>query len=91
MANSPRKRRGLPAANTVVAEIAFIPGGRRALIAPGAAPAYRILRTTQVDPYDRPVSRRAIAAARAPAAVAGDSFRGTSRKAAKLSIVPGKA
>ena len=90
MANSPRKRRGLPAANTVVAEIAFIPGGRRALIAPGAAPAYRILRTTQVDPYDKPVSRRAIAAARAPAAVAGDSFRGTSRKAAKLSIVPGK-
>ena len=89
MASSPRTRRGLPAANTVVAEIAFIPGGRRPLsVAPGAAPAYRILRTTQVDPYDKPVSR--LAAARAPAAAPGDSFRGTSRKAAKLSIAAGK-
>ncbi len=90
MANSPRKRRGLPAPNTVVAEILFIPGGRRTLAAPGAAPAYRILRTTQVDPYDAPVSRLAIAAAAAPVAAAGDSFRGKSRKAAKLSIVAGK-
>lgn len=89
MAKSPLKRAGLPAPNTVVAEIPFIPGGRRTLAAPRAAPAYRILRTTQVDPYDEPVSRRAAAAPRAVAAP-GDSFRGTSRKAAKLSIVAGK-
>ena len=90
MAKSPLKRPGLPAPNTVVSEIPFIPGGRRTLAAPGAAPAYRILRTTQVDPYDAPVSRRAIAAPGARAAAPGDSFRGTSRKAAKLSIVAGK-
>lgn len=90
MANSSRKRRGLPAPNTVVAEIPFIPGGKRTLAAPGTAPAYRILRTTQVDPYDKPVSRRAIAAVGAPAAAPGDGFRGNSRKAAKLSIVAGK-
>ena len=91
MAKSTR-RRGLPAPNTVVAEIPFIPGGRRTLAAPGVAPAYRILRTTQVDPYDAPVSRRAIAAATAaaPAAAPGDGFRGKSRKSAKLSIVAGK-
>ncbi len=91
MANSPRRRSGLPAANTVVAEVPFVPGGRRALAAPGAAPAYRILRTTQVDPYDKPVPRQAIAPpGAAPAAAPGDNFRGTSRKAAKLSIVSGK-
>lgn len=88
---SPRTRSGLPAANTVVAEVPFIPGGRRTLAAPRAAPAYRILRTTQVDPYDTPVPRQAIAPpGAARAAAPGDGFRGTSRKAAKLSIVPGK-
>jgi len=95
MANPPRTRRGLPAPNTVVTEIPFIPGGRRpgarrTLAAPGAPPAYRILRTTQVDPYDAPVSRQTVAAVRAAAAAPGDGFRGKSRKAAKLSIVAGK-
>jgi hypothetical protein len=84
------KRTGMPAVNTIVAEIGFTPGTRRRVAAaPGVAPAYRILRTTQVDPYDKPVTRAAIPAIGAAAGPPGDSFKGKSRKAAKLSVASG--
>lgn len=87
-----KRRHGLPSARSVVAEMSFTPGGvrRGVAAAPGAAPAYRIIRTTEVDPYDAPVPRPQIAAIGAPAGPPGDSFQGTSRKAAKLAIVAGK-
>lgn len=94
MARSPRANRsGLPSARSVVAEMPFTPGraGRHRMAAPGAPARYRILRTTERDPYDPPVPRPDIPAigARAPAAPPGDNFRGKSRKAAKISIVAG--
>jgi hypothetical protein len=80
-----------------------LPAVRRA---GAAAPAtrYRILRTNQVDPYDDPVRRDAIMATTvgptmgipAAAAVAaaakpkGESFAGTRRRAAKISVANAK-
>ena len=94
MARSNRRaRRGLPSPRSVVAEMPLIPGGTRPgqlAAAPGAAPTYRILRTTEVDPYDTPVAPVSIPAIGAPAAAPpSDNFKGTARKAAKLSIVAG--
>jgi hypothetical protein len=96
MARSKRKaRRGLPSPRSVVAEMPLIPGGTRPgrlAAAPGAAPTYRILRTTEVDPYDTPVPALSIPAIGAPAAAPAppsDSFKGKARKATKLSIVAG--
>jgi len=49
--------------------------------------AYRILRTSEVDPYDAPVAVTEIPTFEAPKpAPTGDAFRGKSRKAAKISI-----
>jgi hypothetical protein len=68
---------------------------------PGAA-RYRILRTDQVDPYDKPVSREAVMAAtvgpamgvRMAAAAAAkpksELFDGTARRAAKISLAKAK-
>jgi len=69
----------------------FTPGGvgRRRLSARGVPSTYRILRTTEVDPYDAPIARANVAAIGAAAGPPGDSFKGTSRKSAKLSIVAG--
>jgi hypothetical protein len=55
--------------------------------AAAARPAitYRILRTNQVDPYDRPLADAEIAVAVAARAT-GDAFQGTARKAAKIAI-----
>jgi hypothetical protein len=92
MAPSDRKPRpGLPAPRSIVAEMTFTPGGvgRRRLSAPGVPSTYRILRTTEVDPYDPPIARPDIAAIGAPAGPPSDSFKGKARKAAKLSIVAG--
>ena len=96
MARPKRKaRRGLPSPRSVVAEMPLIPGGTRPgrlAAAPGVAPTYRILRTTEVDPYDTPVPALSIPAIGAPAAAPAppsDSFKGKARKATKLSIVAG--
>jgi len=78
------QRAGLPAPESVVSEIPFTPATRAVRTTRGtrAGAAYRILRTTETDPYDQ-VTR----AERRPA---GDTFEGKSRKAAKLSIPPGR-
>jgi hypothetical protein len=83
------RRRGLPAAASIVEERAFSPNriAVRGLAAPRVARTYRILRTTEVDPSDAPMARAAIppigTAALAPP---GDAFRGKARKKAKLSV-----
>ncbi len=79
----------LPDAASVLVEMTLIPGrGATTGAAPPAArPGYRILRTLEVDEYDRPVPAAAIMALGAPRpAPADNTFRGNARKAAKLSI-----
>lgn len=79
----------LPDPSTVLAE--FTLTARRGIgLAPaarGMGPQYRIIRTTEVDEYDPPVPASEISAMRGPLALPTDNkFRGTARKAAKLSI-----
>ena len=77
--------------------------GRLAAAAQPSAARYRILRTDQLDPYDKPVSRGAVMAATVgpaagapvPAAAAaakpkGETFQGTARRAAKISLADAK-
>jgi hypothetical protein len=54
-------------------------------------PTFRILRTDILDPYEKPKSKAVIQASTLTAAAAGDSFTGSDRKAAKISIAPGSA
>lgn len=71
---------GMPARRSIVAETVFRPPA-------AAGRTYRILRTAELDPYDPPVAPATIPPFGAPsAAPPGDRFRGTARKAAKLSI-----
>ena len=75
-----RNRPGLPTRESVLLEFALTPP----TLAARAPTTYRVLRTNQVDEYDKAVSLEAVvAAARRPP---GENFRGTSRRAAKLSI-----
>lgn len=80
-------RPGLPAQSSVVSEAVLRPVRRALAVAPIASiRTYRILRTNEVDPKDRPVARTQVAAIGAPAAPLGDEFDGSARKAAKLTI-----
>jgi len=86
-------RVGLPAARYVLTTLNLAPGAAAGLGAPtvGVHASYRILRTEEVDAKDTPLSeteRSSVAATGVPAATrsAGDSFEGTARRAAKLSI-----
>jgi hypothetical protein len=81
----------LPDAASVLIEMTLVP--RSGAVAHGAAPApagaptYRILRTLEVDEYEDPVPPAevlALASARPPPT--DNVFRGTARRAAKLSI-----
>jgi hypothetical protein len=88
----------LPDSATVLETRTFIPDrvtlSNVAALGTGAPPeaSYRILRTNQVDQYEpEPTSNTAVLASPAAMAAAGDSFLGSDRKAAKLSIVVGAA
>ncbi len=86
----------IPTKSTVVEEFSLtsVPKTARASRAslrgrPAPSVTYRVIRTTQADPYDRkltPVSARATALLMA---AKGDSFQGTKRKATKISIAKG--
>lgn len=61
--------------------------GPAAAAAPGMGSQYRVIRTLEVDEYEPPVVVSDIVAMSAPRAPPPDNkFRGTSRKAAKLSV-----
>lgn len=80
-------RPGLPDPGAVLAEFTFIPRG--AGLAAGAAAgarSYRVLRTSEMDSYEPALSLEQFAAMGARLRTAGDAFRGTSRRAAKISI-----
>jgi hypothetical protein len=88
-------RIGLPAAASILftrnLERSRTAGAPGTALAPTLRGAYRIMRTDEVDAKDVPLSvdqRNEIAATGVAAATrsSGDSFQGTARKAAKLSI-----
>lgn len=77
----------LPAPETVVLELPLVSPKREITRGRRAAPQqYRILRTTQVDEYEKPVSKATIGLRLALRAVVSDTFSGKARKAAKISI-----
>jgi hypothetical protein len=91
--SSGRQKVGLPSPDTVVSRLVLIPQRRAKAVPAGIRvsgvpqPAYEIIRTNQVDPYEeKPASDHAVLAAPQVMAKAGDSFQGTSRRRAKLAI-----
>jgi hypothetical protein len=87
--NAPTPQERLPDPANVLVEMTLVPrsGAAMGAAAPGAGPQYRILRTLEVDEYDPPITASEILALGEPRAAPTDNkFRGTSRKAAKLSI-----
>lgn len=80
-------RARLPASNAIVAEKLFAPNRPMSDIpAADRATAYRILRTVEVDEYDPPVGAAEVQPFGEAQPEVNQNFRGTSRKAAKLSI-----
>jgi hypothetical protein len=85
---SPGDGVALPAKTAILEEKLFVPApasARTEALAPRAAPAFRILRTREFDAYDKVLPDAEIP--RIGVTVVGDDFRGTARKAAKLSVV----
>ena len=86
----PSRRPGMPERSAVVTEKILTPE-RRSTQAPAASASetttYRILRTSETDPYDVPLQPAEVATLGLERfAGFGDAFRGTARKAAKLTI-----
>jgi hypothetical protein len=84
---SPQER--LPDPKDVLVELTLVPrsGSTTGAAAPGGGSQIRILRTLEVDEYEAPLTAAGILPLTAPRAAPTDNqFRGTSRKAAKLSI-----
>ena len=75
-----------PSPRTVVERRTLNPNRRPGISADAAKPTYEIIRTTQVDEYDDPVSNAEALAAPVAMAATGNAFQGTARKSAKLSI-----
>src|SRR5215211_3725528 len=84
------RRLGMPEGSTIVTEKIFTPVRRSTQASAASAretAAYRILRTSEVDPYDDPLQPAEVATLGLERfAGFDDTFRGTARKAAKLSI-----
>jgi hypothetical protein len=74
-------RPGLPDPASVVEEIPF--GGTEGV---GGAPAYRILRTTELDEYEE-LEGPELEAKKKKKKAPGEQFGGTSRRVAKLSLI----
>ena len=80
----------LPPPDKVVFE-ATIPRPAPAAPGAGAPVAFRVLRTTEVDEYEREPSTAAVEPFRPALEPVVDTFAGTSRKAAKLCLSAAKA
>jgi hypothetical protein len=84
-------RAGMPAQDSVVeVRTLRVPSGAKARAAKGRARTFRVIRTNEVDGYERAATPRgtldAGAAKRAAKKPRSDNFEGTARRAAKLSI-----
>jgi len=75
------QRAGLPAKDSIIDVISPAPAPPTAVV---SKTRYRIIRTTEMDEYEK--GARDPLAAAAAAKPKGDNFKGTARKAAKLSI-----
>src|SRR5215210_130724 len=82
------RREGMPDRNRVVDEKVLTPGSTQASAAQASGTQqYRVLRTDETDPYDVPLQPDEVATLGLERfAGFDDTYRGTSRKAAKLSI-----
>lgn len=77
----------IPSPSTVVAVL--IPAGALApagIAGAAVRPVFRIIRTTQVDSYDKPAPPAIARASAVTMAAKGETFTGKSRKAAKISV-----
>ncbi|HEY5838247.1 MAG TPA: hypothetical protein VIT19_04365 [Pyrinomonadaceae bacterium] len=80
-------RTGMPALDSIISVRPMASPEAQALAESGQAPAFRIIRTNEVDGYEKAATtQETLSAALAEAAPVGDKFGGTQRKAAKLSI-----
>ena len=80
-------RTGMPALDSIISVRPMASPEAQALAESGQAPAFRIIRTNEVDGYEKAATtQETLSAALAEAAPVGDKFSGTQRKAAKLSI-----
>lgn len=80
------RRAGLPAPDSIIGITTPI-----GPLSAGKATHYRLIHTLELDEYEKGAMSLSLAAKAAAAAVPkGDSFKGTSRKAAKLSIAKAK-
>lgn len=86
----PSRRLGMPERSAIVTEKILTPvrGSTQAPAASGSeTTTYRILRTSETDPYDAPLQPAEVATLGLERfAEFGDTFRGNARKAAKLTI-----
>jgi hypothetical protein len=82
------RREGMPDRNRVVDEKVLTPGSTQASAAQASGTQqYRVLRTDETDPYDVPLQPDEVATLGLERfAGFDDTYRGTARKAAKLSI-----
>jgi hypothetical protein len=79
---APRPAASMPAVASVVAQTELTsPRGNR----------YRIIKTRELDPYERPLAAAEVASIATARLTPGDDFAGTDRRDAKLSIVDAAA
>jgi hypothetical protein len=84
-------RAGLPAKDSIISVTTPTPAASLTMAgAVVAGPRYRIIHTSEMDEYEEGAISPAHLAAALAAAPTGDSFKGTQRKAAKLSISTAK-
>jgi hypothetical protein len=81
-------RPGMPAMDSVVSVRPFVSTEAQGLAEAAKVPAFRIIKTIEVDGYEKAASTQEtlMEAAAAEAAPVSDNFEGTARKVAKLSI-----
>ena len=87
--DGPTPQERLPDPENVLVELTLVPrsGAATGAAVPGGGSQIRILRTLEVDEYEAPLTAADILPLTAPRAAPTDNrFRGTSRKAAKISI-----
>jgi hypothetical protein len=87
--DGPLPQERLPDPKNVLVELTLVPRSGAAMVAaaPGGGSQIKILRTLEVDEYETPLTAADILPLTAPRAAPTDNrFRGTSRKAAKISI-----
>src|SRR6185369_8333817 len=80
-------RTGMPAMDSIISIKPLESSEAAAMAESLEVPRFRIIRTNEVDAYEKAAtSMETLDAALAEAAPVGDNFKGTARKAAKLSI-----